>query len=135
MKVSIPAQMRHLFGNGSGTTRDRRKSTGTKDYRLAQSREHSVAQIIYDEFDEKLRMHSQDSEELTDEFAINTIKGLASSFNHWDIPELIPTTEYAKLESFKNAFDVYSNQVFNNLDQTGMKELIDLFSSNENHSN
>ena len=53
VKVSIPAHMRHLFGNGSGTTSDRRKSTKTKDYRLAKSREHELAQVIYDEFDEK----------------------------------------------------------------------------------
>ena len=31
VEVSIPISIRYLFGNGSGTTSNRRKSTGTSD--------------------------------------------------------------------------------------------------------
>jgi len=130
VKVSIPAHMRHLFGNGSGTTRDRRKSTKTKDYKLAKSREHELVQVIYDEFDEKLQMRSQQDDELTDKFAVEAINGLALSFKHRDIPELIPKTDYISLESFKNCCDVYSDLVFNNLDNAKMRELFELIVSN-----
>ena len=130
VKVSIPAHMRHLFGNGSGTTRDRRKSTKTKDYRLAKSREHELAQVIYDEFDEKLQKYSQREDEFTDKFAVEAINGLALSFKHRDIPELIPTTDYVSLESFKNCCDIYSELVFNTIDNAKMQGIINLMASN-----
>ena len=59
VKVSIPTHMKHLFGNGAGTTRDRRKPTKTNDYKIAKSRECKLTQIVYDEFDEKLRLQSE----------------------------------------------------------------------------
>ena len=70
VKVSIPAHMRHLFGNGLGTTRDRRKSTKTKDFKVAKSREYQLSKLIYDEFDERLRLQSETQDQLTDKFAI-----------------------------------------------------------------
>ena len=48
VNASNPAHMRHLFGNGSGTTRDRHKSTKTSDFKVAKSREHKLAKLIYD---------------------------------------------------------------------------------------
>tara|TARA_B100000767_G_scaffold62503_1_gene58471 strand:+ start:19338 stop:20996 length:1659 start_codon:yes stop_codon:yes gene_type:complete len=111
VKVSIPAHMRHLFGNGSGTTRDRRKSTKTKDYILAKSREHSLAQVIYNEFDQKLHLKLLENEELTNDFAMKAITRLAKSFKHPNIPELVPTTQYDLLESFKTSCDVYADMV------------------------
>ena len=98
VKVSIPAHMRLHFGNGSGTTRDRRKSTKTKDFKIAKSREYELTQKIYDEFDEKLRLQSDQQDRVTREFAIYTIVGLAQSFKYPDIPDLVPSTELGRLE-------------------------------------
>ena len=42
VEVSIPTSIRHLFGNGSGATNDKRKSTGTTDKAIA---EKSVAEL------------------------------------------------------------------------------------------
>jgi integrase len=129
VKVSIPAHMRHLFGNGSGTTRDRRKSTKTKDYKIAKTREHQLTQVIYDEFDEKLRSQTLKQDVLTDDFAINAITGLASSFKYKDIPKLLPTTPYKHLESLKSACDIYCDLVFNDGTEEELIKLVDaLFS-------
>ena len=130
VKVSIPAQMRHLFGNGSGTTRDRRKSTKTKDFKIAKSREHQLAKLIYDEFDERLRLQSENREQLTDTFAMEVIKGLAQSFHHRNIPDLYPTSKYKDLEQLKSACDVYSNMVFNDASENQVSQMVELLSSN-----
>ena len=78
--------MRHLFGNGKGATRDRRKSTKTKDYKIAKSREYELTQIIYNEFDSKLKEATDRHDHLTDEYAIAAITGLAESFKYKNIP-------------------------------------------------
>ena len=113
VKVSIPAHMRHLFGNGSGTTRDRRKSTKTKDFKLAKSREYELTKIIYDEFDNKLKVQDELQDHLTDEFAKGAITGLAKSFKYKNIPLLEPTTGYSLLEKLKSSCDAYADMVFN----------------------
>ena len=77
MKVSIQAHTRHLLGNGSGTTRDRCKSTKTSDFKLAKSKEHILAKFIYDEFEEKVRFHSEVQDKITEKFAIDVIKELS----------------------------------------------------------
>ena len=129
VKVSIPAHMRLLFGNGSGTTRDRRKSAKTKDFKIAKSREYELTQMIYDEFDEKLRLQSDQQDQVTSEFAVKTIIGLAQSFKYPDIPDLVPSTELGRLENLKASCDVYSNMVFNGETEAGAFELIELVSS------
>ena len=113
VKVSIPAHMRHLFGNGSGTTRDRRKSTKTKDFKIAKSREYEITKIIYDEFDNKLKVQDELQDHLTDEFAKGAITGLAKSFKYKNIPLLEPTTGYSLLEKLKSSCDAYADMVFN----------------------
>ena len=113
VKVSIPAHMRHLFGNGSGTTRDRRKSTKTKDFKIAKSREYELTKIIYDEFDNKLKVQDELQDHLTDEFAKGAITGLAKSFKYKNIPLLEPTTGYSLLEKLKSSCDAYADMVFN----------------------
>ena len=130
MKVSIPAHMRHLFGNGSGTTRDRRKSAKTKDFKIAKSREYELTQMIYDEFDEKLRLQSDQQDQVTQEFAVYTIIGLAQSFKYPDIPDLVPSTELGRLENLKVSCDVYSDMVLNGETEAGAFKLIELASSN-----
>ena len=38
VEVSIPTSIRHLFGNGSGATNNKRKATGTIDKAIAERR-------------------------------------------------------------------------------------------------
>jgi len=121
--------MRHLFGNGAGTTRDRRKSTKTNDYKIAKSREYELTQIIYDEFDEKLRLQSEQQNYLTDAFATEAITRLAQSFKYKDIPILEPTTEYSLLEKLKTSCDVYADLVFNDASEDQKIGLLELFGS------
>ena len=52
VRVSIPTQIRHCFGNGSGTTSNRTKSTGTPDRAIAERMKHDLGHKIYKEFDE-----------------------------------------------------------------------------------
>jgi len=129
VKVSIPAHMRHLFGNGSGTTRDRRKSTKTSDFKVAKSREHNLAKLIYDEFDERLRLHSEIQDEITDKFAIDAIKGLAGSFKYKNIPDLSPSTDFSSLEKLKTTCDVYAEMVLNDGDKDQAKKMVELLGS------
>jgi hypothetical protein len=53
VEVSIPTSIRHLFGNGSGATNNKRKSTGTTDEVIAEKRVTELAHMIYKEFDDK----------------------------------------------------------------------------------
>ncbi|MDA8685358.1 hypothetical protein N9L81_06735 [Planktomarina temperata] len=129
VKVSIPAQMRHLFGNGTGTTRDRRKSTKTKDYKIAKSREYELTQIIYDEFDSKLKEETDRHHHLTDAFATESITRLAQSFKYKDIPILEPTTEYSLLEKLKTSCDVYADMVLNDASEDQVVGFLELFDS------
>ena len=130
VKVSIPAHMRHLFGNGSGTTRDRRKSTKTKDFKIAKSREYELTKIIYDEFDEKLQLQSKKLNKLTDEFASKAITELAQLFKYRSIPDLEPKTEYKRLEDLKFACDVYADMVFNDASEDQAVKLFEAVFSN-----
>ena len=129
VKVSIPAQMRHLFGNGTGTTRDRRKSTKTKDYKIAKSREYELTQIIYNEFDSKLKEETDRHDHLTDAFATESITRLAQSFKYKDIPILEPTTEYSLLEKLKTSCDVYADMVLNDASEDQVVGFLELFDS------
>ena len=131
VKVSIPAHMRHLFGNGSGTTRDRRKSTKTKDFKVAKSREYQLSKLIYDEFDERLRLQSETQDQLTDKFAIEVIIGLANSFKYKNIPKLCPTTNYSSLEKLKSACDVYADLVFNESNKDQAIKMVELLASHQ----
>ena len=124
MKVSIPAHMRHLFGNGSGTTRDRRKSTKTKDFKIAKSREYELTKIIYDEFDSKFKVQDELQDHLTDEFAMGAIRGLAKSLKYKNIPSLEPTIEYGLLEKLKSTCDVYADMVFNDASEDQVLKLL-----------
>ena len=130
VKVSIPAHMRHLFGNGSGTTRDRRKSTKTKDFKIAKSREYELTKIIYDEFDEKLQLQSKKLYQLTDEFASKAITQLAQLFKYRSIPDLEPNTEYKRLEDLKFTCDVYTDMVFNDASEDQVIKLFEAVLSN-----
>ena len=129
VKVSIPAHMRHLFGNGSGTTRDRRKSTKTSDFKVAKSREHNLAKLIYDDFDERIRSHSEFQDKITDKFAIDVIKGLAGSFKYRNIPDLSPNTDFSSLEKLKTACDVYAEMALNDGDKDQAKRMVELLAS------
>jgi integrase len=121
--------MRHLFGNGSGTTRDRRKSTKTKDFKIAKSREDRLTQIIYGEFDERIRQQEYNQDQLTDEFAIATITGLAHSFNYKKIPALKTDTTYDSLTLLRHSCDAYANLIFNEASEDQIFELLKLSSS------
>jgi hypothetical protein len=43
LEVGIPTYIRHLFGNGSGATNNKRKSTGTTDEAIAEKRATELA--------------------------------------------------------------------------------------------
>ena len=124
VKVSIPVQMRHLFGNGSATTRDRRKSTKTSDHKLAMSRAHQLAQVIYDEFDVVLRRDLDHRNFVTDRFAQDTIVGLASSFEQKNIPELVPQTNFSQLVRLRQYCDVYADMVLNVANNDDLVEIL-----------
>jgi len=113
VKVNIPSNLRHLFGNGSGTTSDRRLATGETDEFRAEARKMELAHLIYDEFDKRRREYSERHDAQTDLFAIDAIYSLAHSFNHKPIPDLKPSTNYHDLVAFKTACDVYANMILN----------------------
>ena len=75
--VSIPAHLRHLYSN----QRDKRKSTFTSHKSVADRLHHALAQQIYDEFDQKQNEHLTKHHAVTDNFAADTIYGLATSLN------------------------------------------------------
>jgi hypothetical protein len=110
IEVSIPASMRHLFGSGSGTTRNRRKSARTTDKSIAQSKMHELTHQIYSEFDRKQEEHLTRHHAVSDDFAVDAIYGLASSFNYKDIPTLRASTEYNRLVALKTSCDVYADK-------------------------
>lgn len=114
VEVNIPASMRHLFGNGHGTTRNRRKSTQTTDKSIAQAKLHELTHQIYTEFDAKKNEHLTRHYDVTDTFATDTIYGLATSFNYKNIPELEASTSYSQLHDLKTSCDAYAKMVLNN---------------------
>jgi integrase len=113
VEVNIPASMRHLFGNGNGMTRNRRKSTQTIDKSLAQAKMHELTHQIYSEFDKKQDDHLTRHHVVTDNFASDTIIGLATSFNYKNLPKLKPSTNYDQLFTLKTACDVYAEMIAN----------------------
>ena len=111
VEVSIPVSIRYLFGNGSGTTSNRRKSTGTSDKIAASKKVIELTNIIYREFDQKQIDHKQKHDIATDAFAVGVITELAKEFNYnnGDMPELVSTTDYNSLLEMKNAFENYTD--------------------------
>ena len=122
--VSIPAHMRHLYNN---TQRDKRFSTKTTDKSTAQRMQHSISQRIYDEFDAKLGEYAARHDEITDDFAVSALKGIAKCFNHKPIPALIPTTDYGELIDFKNAVYVYANLIMNSFNDEDKQRILEAF--------
>ena len=95
VEVSIPTSIRHLFGNGSGATNNKRKSTGTTDEAIAEKRVTELAHKIYKEFDEaQLEYANRDNKQI-DKYADDIIHGLADLFkyNKGMRPTLEPTTD------------------------------------------
>ncbi len=111
VEVSIPVSIRHLFGNGSGTTSNRRKSTGTSDKVAASKMVIELTNVIYREFDQKQIEHKQKHDITTDAFAVGVITELAKEFNYknGDMPELVATTDYDSLFKMKDAFESYTD--------------------------
>jgi hypothetical protein len=108
--ISIPAHMRYLY---NGTQRDKRKSTFTSDEGAAQRLHHGLAQQIYDEFDQKQNEHLAKHHAVADNFAVDAIYGLATSFSYKNIPDLKPSTEYSQLVALKNPCEVYADMIMN----------------------
>ena len=111
VEVSIPVSIRYLFGNGSGTTSNRRKSTGTSDKVAASKMVIRLTNVIYREFDQKQIEHEQRHDKGTDAYAVGVITELAREFNYnnGDMPELVATTDYDRLLKMKDAFDSYTD--------------------------
>ena len=103
--VSIPAHMRYLYNN---TQRVKRKSTFTLDKGDAHRLHHSLAQQIYGEFDQKQNEHLTKDHAVADNFAVETIYGLAASFSYKNNPDLKASTSYDQLVALKNSCDVYA---------------------------
>jgi integrase len=107
--VSVPAHLRHLYGS----LRSIRRTTGTSDPKVAQTLHLGIAQQIYDEFDQKQNEHLTKHHAVTDNFAVDAIYGLATSFKYKNIPDLKPSTEYSQLVALKNSCDVYADMIIN----------------------
>ena len=116
VEVSIPVSIRYLFGNGSGTTSNRRKSTGTSDKLAANKMVIRLTDVIYREFDRKQTEHGKKHDKATDAFAVGVITELAKEFNYNNgvMPELVATTDYYSLLKMKDAFDTYNSLMLNN---------------------
>ena len=82
VEVSIPVSIRNLFGSGSGTTSNRRKSTGTSDKAAASKMVLSLTNVIYREFDQKQIEHEQRHDKGNDAYAVGVITELAREFNY-----------------------------------------------------
>ena len=129
VEVNIPASMRHLFGNGHGTTRNRRKSTQTTDKSIAQAKLHELTHQIYSEFDQKQEDHLTRHHDVTDTFATDTIYGLATFFNHKNIPDIKPSTSYSQLYALKTSCDVYAEIVLNTVTDDDLEIMIALLAT------
>ena len=116
VEVSIPRSIRHLFGNGSGTTSHKRLGTGTSDEVLARKKMRELSYQIYELFDQKQIEHDQRHDKDTDAFAVGVITELAKEFNYnnGDMPELVATTGYDRLLKMKDAFDSYTDLIISN---------------------
>ena len=123
--VSIPAHLRHLYSN----QRDKRKSTFTSDKGAADRLHHTLAQQIYDEFDQKHKKHLIKHHVVADNFAADAIYGLATSFNFANIPDLKTSTSYDQLVALKTACDVYADMIINS-SKPDIQVLLDLAKSN-----
>ena len=82
VEVGIPTPIRHLFGNGSGTTNNKRKATGTTDKAIAEKRVTELAHKIYKEFDEAQLKYSNRNNKQTDKYAEDVIYELADLFKY-----------------------------------------------------
>ena len=123
--VSIPAHLRHLYSN----QRDKRKSTFTLDKGAADRLHHTLAQQIYDEFDQKQKEHLVKHHVVADNFAADAIHGLATSFNYANTPDLKTSTSYGQLVALKTACDVYADMIINS-SKPDIQVLVDLAKSN-----
>lgn len=123
--INIPANLSHLYGG----LKSIRRSTGTSDPKVAQARHHSIAQQIYDEFDAKQNEHLTRHHDVTDTFATDTIYGLATSFNHENIPDLKPSTNYSQLYALKTSCDVYAEIVLNTVTDDDFEIMIALLAT------
>ena len=113
VEVSIPASIRHLFGNGSGATNNKRKSTGTTDEAIADKRVTELAHKIYKEFDEAQLEYANRNNKQTDKYAESIINSLAKAlkYNKGLVPLLEPSTDYDELVKMKARFDNAFEQV------------------------
>jgi integrase len=113
VEVSIPTSIRHLFGNGSGATNNKRKATGTIDKAIAERRVTELTHKIYKEFDDKQLDYVNRKDKQTDRFAENVINNLAKAlkYNKGLVPLLEATTDYAGLVKMKARFDNAFEQV------------------------
>ena len=123
--INIPAHLRHLYGG----LRSIRRTTGTSDPKVAQAKHHYIAQQIYDEFDAKQSQHLTRRHDVTDTFATDTIYGLATSFNHKNIPDLKPSTSYSQLYALKTSCDVYAEIVLNTVTDDDLEIMIALLAT------
>ena len=123
--VSIPTSIRHCFGNGSGTTSKREKSTGTNDESLAKRKMQDLAHKIYKDFDEAQLEYSNRNNRQTDKFAEDVIYGLADLFeyNKGMRPTLVPSTDYDELVKMKESFDSFARLVADQKESSGAEDL------------
>ena len=113
VEVSIPRAIRHLFGNGNGKTNNRRLSTGTTDPTVARRKMWPLAHTIYKQFDQMQADAANTHDHQTDNFALDTISALATSFNYnrGVPPELSNKTPYAELKRLKDTLDSYTGMM------------------------
>ena len=113
MEVSIPRQIRFLFGNGKAPSR--RKGTGTSDKLLAETKVQQLCHQIYQEFDTAQNDYEKEKSKEVDNFAKEVITKLAAEFNYnrGDLPRLHKTTGYDSLQKMKAELDAYAGLMKN----------------------
>ena len=79
VEVSIPRQIRHLFGSGKGGTTNIRKATGTNDRALADKMLMTLGEELYAKLDQKQLEAEQDAISGVDDFARKAITDVAQA--------------------------------------------------------
>ena len=107
VRVSIPTQIRYCFGNGSGTTSNRTKSTGTPDRAIAERMKHDLGNKIYKDFDEAQKAYANRGDATANFHATKIIYEAATEldYKNGSFPDLIPDTDYDALVAMKNDLD------------------------------
>ncbi|MDC1242508.1 hypothetical protein N8Z86_00080 [Amylibacter sp.] len=128
VEVNIPKSIRHLFGNGSWTTNNKRKATGTTDKAISEKLVTELAHKIYKEFDEAQLEYAKRNAIQANNMATVIIYRTAKAFNYngGNIPYLSPDTNYDVLLAMTTALDGYNEMIENMRQELNEGQLDDI---------